>query len=316
MNESEIIEYLARQHSKFGRPKRHEEIDKSIPYFEIFKTGTGRYDVRGYAYENHDNALRMMYWEHVLKNRVLPHIRENISGFYNIELHDSYTYLDNDKKYDGVLTFSKFKHDDGPVLIPDPYALQNWGGMLNQINDPLQFNQKINKVCFYGTTTGNRDPRLNERIQMCLWSLTKPNLYDFKITNIAQMHENDVREACGNNFNNIISKNVSPYEQMKYKFHLVLDGNTCRYDIWNYFTNSVTLKYESKEMLWYYPLLIDGQHYIEVNKDTIDKRMDVADEDANYIINSAKRIARIIQKPSSHMLYLGKVFENMVFNGK
>lgn len=316
MNDIESYQWLAIANSKEGRPRRKEEIDLSLPYFEIFKDPMGRYDIRGSNYETHDNAPRMMLWEDYMKRTILPQIRTNISGFYNIELHDSYTYLDKPKdKYRGCLTFSKFKEDRGPVVIPDPYAMQNWGGALATINDPMNWSDKIHRVCFFGTTTGKRIPSQNQRLEMCIWSLRRPDLYDFKITKIAQIPEHDVFDYLGSKRNNIISAPVSPVDQMKYKYHLMLDGNTCRFDIWNFLTNSITLKYESKEMLWYYPLLIDGVHFKEVNMNTLEQKMHMTEREAEFMIESSKRCMRKIAKPLSHMFYLSTLFENMALNG-
>lgn len=320
MNDLDTYTYLAQTHAKYGRPLRIDELNPSIPYFEIYKNNMGRLDVRGFNYEHHDNAPRMALWEFFLKNNILPNISRSpefdIKGFYNLELHDSYTYLDNGKNYDGVLTFSKFKTDDGPVLIPDPYAMQNWGGMVNGINDNAAWSSKINKVCFYGTTTGKRDPTKNDRINMCLWSLAKPDLYDFKITKIAQMSPESVYTYLGSRFDNVISKPISPMEQMKYKYHLVMDGNTCRFDIWHYITNTVTFKHQSPEMLWYYPILLDGCHFIEVNKDNMEAKMQMTPQNAEFIINNAKFLMNKILKPVTHMFYLSSVFEHMAHNGK
>lgn len=315
MNDIDTLQYLANAHAKYGRPLRLEEVDETIPYFEIFKTPFGKLDVRGYNYQTHDNAPRMLLWEHFMKTKVLPFSSSiDLLGYYNIELHDSYTYLDNGKNYDGVLTFSRFKDDDGPVLIPDPYAMQRWGGMIDGIKDECRWISKLDKVCFYGTTTGKRIPAENERINMCLWSLKKPNLYDFKITKIAQMVEDDVYAYLGNNVHNVLSPPVSPIDQMKYKYHLVLDGNTCRFDIWHYITNTVTMKYKSREMLWYYPMLHDGTHFIEVTQDNMESKMHMTENNAEFVITNAKYVMNKILNPITPVVYLTYVFEHMASN--
>lgn len=317
MNDIESYQWLAVANSKDGRPRRKEELDLNLPYFEVFRNSIGKYDIKGYNYEWHDNAPRMMLWEYYMKNSILPQIRKNVCGYYNIELHDSYTYLNAPKgKYDGCLTFAKYKMDRGPVVIPDPYAMQNWGGMLSGILDNTAWKDKKNKVCFYGTTTGKRSADANQRIQMCLWSLQRPDLYDFKITKIAQIAETQVKSFLGDKWSSVISTPVDPIEQMKYKYHLMLDGNTCRFDIWNFFTNSVTFKYESREMLWYYPLLRDGIDFVEVNKGNIENKMHMNEKEADFIIENAKRTVRKIAAPLSHMFYLSTLFENMADNGK
>lgn len=316
MNDIESYQWLALANSRSGRPKRKDEIDETLPYFEIYKTSMGRYDITGYNYESHDNAPRMKLWETYMKHIILPQIKTNVCGYYNIELHDSYTYLNAPhKKYDGCLTFSKFKEDKGPIMIPDPYAMQNWGGALSNIQDSITWETKLNKVCFCGTTTGNRNPAENQRLDLCIWSLKRPDLYDFKITNIAQISQSCLFEFLGKDIKNIIAPPISYNDQMKYKFHLMADGNTCRFDIWNFFTNTVTFKYQSKEMLWYYPLLNDKVHYLEVNKDTMEQNMHISIKEAEFVIENAKRCMRKIATPISHMFYLSTLFEYMALNG-
>lgn len=319
MNDLESYQYLAQQNARRCRPKRLEEIDTTIPYFEIYKDPLGKYDIKGYNYETHDNAPRMILWHQYLNKAIFPFIKSkdiDIKGFYNIQLHDSYTYLEDGKSYDDVLVFSKFKKDVAPVLIPDPYAMQNWGGVLDTIRDNTPWSNKINKVCFYGTTTGNRSPALNQRLSLCLWSLAKPNLYDFKITQIAQMSQADVHSYLGDKAQQVISSPMPPSEQTKYKYHLVLDGNTCRFDVWNYLTNSVTLKYHSKEMLWYYPLMHDGVHFIEVNKDNMEDKMRGVDNNTAILLaENAKRLIRKVANPMTHVYYTKALFETMAENG-
>lgn len=317
MNDIEAYQDIAIANSKTGRPLRSEEVDHSIPFFEVYRSPFGRYDIRGYNYESHDNAQRMGLWEGYMRTRVLPQIKGDVRGFYNIELHDSYTYLDKPReKYRGCLTFSRFKDDPLPILVPDPYAIQNWGGMLSTVSDRVPWIDKLNKACFYGTTTGKQRPEENQRIDMCLWSLKRPDLYDFRITKIAQMSRERVQEHLGENYEKLVVSPVAPIDQMRYKYHLMLDGNTCRFDIWNLLTNSVTLKYESKEMLWYYPFLSNGTHFIEVNKENMESKMTLSQKEAEFIVENAKRVAQKVTTPMSHMFYLASVFENMAANGK
>lgn len=320
MNDLDVIHHLAVSNSMFGRPLRRVEVKNDIPFFEIQKNDLGKYVAVGYNYEGHDNAPRMALWEWYMNSKILPHLQvSNIDcrGFYNIELHDSYTYLNNGKDYNGCLVFSKYKQDKGPVLIPDPYAMQNWGGMLQNIKDTTTWERKQEKICFYGTTTGDRDPGKNDRINMCIWSLKHKHLCDFRITKVAQMSQDSVRNAVGNDvFNNIMTPAVSPEQQMNYKFHLVMDGNTCRFDVWNYLTNSVSFKYASREMLWYYPLLLNGMHFIEVTKDNMIEKMHIDKKYAEFLTDNAKTTFSRVSQSWFHTMYLLGLFESMSQNGK
>ncbi len=318
MNLQESITYLAQVNSRSCYPKRKEEIDKKIPYFEVYKNDLGRYNITGYNFEKHDNAPRMDLWEQYMKQAIFPNIDPSldISGFYNIELHDSYTYLNNDKNYKNVLCFSKFKNDRDSILVPDPYMICNFGGMLNNINDEQEWDKKKNKIVFGGTTTGDRNPVKNERISVCLWSLDKRAWTDFYITKVAQMEMSDINAKIPN-FKEIYHNPLSIDDQMKYKFHLAMDGNTCRFDVWYYKTNNIVMRYDSKEMLWYYPLLQNDVHFIDVNKDNMQQKMDFYINNpqlSHVMIYNAKKMASTLFRPIVHQMYTINLFESFAHN--
>lgn len=319
MNHIEAIQSLAQYNARTAHPLRREELPPGIPYFHIYPNQLGKLQVQGYAYETHDNAPRMQLWEQYLQTAILPNLRnkEGVCGYYPIELHDSYTYLQNGKNYKNVFTFSKFKDDAGPVLIPDPYMICNWGDGL-QVHDPIQFNFKQDTVCFYGTTTGDRDPRKNRRLQWCQWALDKP-AYDFQITHVAQMTVPTILDALGQDTWAKIYRptKVSREEQMKHRYHLVLDGNTCRFDVWNYKTHCLTFKEESREMLWYYPLLRNREHFVEVHPNTIETHRNYYSNnlgDASRILANAQLFSHEVFKPLTHMMYTTTLLETLAEN--
>jgi hypothetical protein len=319
MNTNENILYLAQQNSRKCYPKQElDDVNLTIPYFKLTKSQLGKYQMECFAYENHDNADRMKQWEQYLKQMILPNIDYNIdvSGYYNIQLNDSYTYLEDGKDYENVLCFSKFKEDREIILIPDPYMIRNWGGVLNSINDEKEWNKKINKVCFFGTTTGNRDPIKNKRINTCLWSLNNKDFTDFYITKVAQMNILDVKSKIPD-FYKIYRDPVNINDQIQYKYHLSMDGNTTRFDIWPYKTNTVNMKYDSKEMLWYHPLVQEDIHYISVNNDNIKNKFEFYNGNASIsqmVIYNAKKLANNIFRPIVHQMYMVELLQSIALN--
>ena len=321
MNIRENIVYLASVNSRSCFPQREESIKKNIPYFEIYKDSLNRLSVRGGGHHGHDNEPRMDMWEQYLKLYILPNIGDeyDVTGFYNIELHDSYTYLKNDKDYKNVMTFAKFKDDSKPVLIPDPYMICNWGNMLTSVHDESQIENKLSKVVFTGTTTGNRDPSKNERIKTCLWSLDHQDFCEFKITKVAQMSVESVVKTYGSQWKDIyLPRHVSIHDQLRYRYHLNIDGNTCRFDVWPYKTNSLVLKTQSQEMLWYHPLFRANSEYVEV--DTLERLREISEfynrnlNIAKHITRNANALASELFVPMSHMLYTVSLFETMAIN--
>jgi hypothetical protein len=302
-------------------PKRIEEIIKEVPYIFVSKGLDGKWDVKGFNYEAHDNAPRMPLYIHYLKHGIFPNVVGNIGGYYNIELHDSYTYLNKPYKYKDVLTFSKFKDDIDPILIPDPYMVVNWGNQ--SISDNALWKNKDDKVCFYGTTTGDRNPFNNRRLNMCLWSLKSPDIFDFKITKVAQIEEIDIinlKHMGMDKWRQIYRRQPATYdEQLQHKFQFLPDGNTCKFDVWYFKTNTLNLKDKSKEMLWYHPMLHNKEHFVEVNEHTIeDSRMYYLNNstDAERIIKNSNNLANDLFKPTNHMYYTTLLFETMAGNGK
>jgi hypothetical protein len=154
MDLTETIEYLAQANSGTCYPKRSvEDIDKRLPYFSLNKL-YGKYEINMFNYEYHDNAPRMPYVLNYLATKVLPFVKGDLSGYYNIQLHDTYTYLNDGHDYKDVLCFGKRKNDKGPVQIPDCYLLNNWGGKyqgwINETTcDPLNWKKdKMSKIVF------------------------------------------------------------------------------------------------------------------------------------------------------------------------
>ncbi len=321
MNINETIIELAQQNAKNFRPLRREDVNPHIPYFNISTTsscGSKKYEVATFNFEAHENAPRMVFWRDYLKTKILPNIDPSIdiSGYYNIELHDSYTYLNNEKDYKGVFCFSKFKNDASPILIPDPYQIGDFGGMLSTIKDPYQWDNKKSKITFCGTTTGHRDPLLNERINMCLWAKDKRQWTDFYITKIAQMNPQDVLTNVPA-FKSVYRDPISIDEQLNYKYHLMMDGNTCRFDVWYLATNNLVFKCKSKEMLWYYPMLQNETHFVDVTKETMQSRFNYFENNpahAQCIMFNARNFVNNFFRPISHQLYTINLFESLANN--
>lgn len=319
MNIVDNIYYLAQSNGRRCFPKTYEdEINHDLPYIHVFKTYQGRWKVTGHNYKDHDNAPRMDYYCNYFENMILPNVISDVEGFYNIELHDSYTYLQNNKDYENVLTFTKGKLDIGPVLIPDPYMVGNWGDL--EVRDTLGWDQKDDVVCFYGTTTGARDPCLNRRINMCLWARGRP-YFDFAITKVAQMLPKDIINVIGiNGWKDIYTPSMVTFEeQLQHKFLFMPDGNTCKFDLWNYSTNSLSFKDSSEDMMWYYPMLMDKIHHVDVDEFNIEeKRLYYINnpKEAENITMTANQLAKDLFTPENHVLYTSVLFETLASNNK
>lgn len=307
MNFSEAVHNLALKESKIL--KIHEDIETvnyTIPFFQIDND-----KVKIGGYKTHDNAPRMLYFSKYLQQNVLPNIqsKHNLNGFYNIELHDSNSYVENN--YNNCLVWSKNKHDTSSILIPDIFNLGNYGNKLNDLKDNKTWEEKVDKMGFWGSSTGDMDPCKNQRISDCLWfqSLDPLHIYsDVFITNIVQMNPNTVIKKIPKIFD-VFRYPVTYNEQFKYKFLLDIPGNTCCWDrtplILN--SNSLLFKMPCDEMCFYYPLLQENIYYVQVDRSNVFSKYNYYlknSNEANTIIRNAKLFAEKVLNEEMARQYL------------
>jgi hypothetical protein len=322
MNNNDAIVFLAQSNGKHFHPLREDELeDVHTPFFQVYKGANNAYEVNMFNFDKHDNAPRMPFYCEYLMRNVFPNVdlKYDLSGYYPIELHDSYSYLSKRKtaSYDNVLTFAKHQEDAYPVLIPDPFAIGNYGGRLNE-KDPLKWNDKSDKVGFFGVTTGNTNPVKNERLKICDWSRKHRDMSEFYITRIAQIEPRQVLNAYPE-FKDMYHDPVKQHEQYKYKFLLSADGNTCSYDrmCWIMKSNSMLFKYQSNDILWYYPLVMEGTHFTSVTTDNIVKKREFYLNNPNQAqlqIANANHFVQNFVTPVNTMMYATYLFENLAEN--
>jgi hypothetical protein len=328
MNKYDIIRTMADANGKAFKPFRDttelkdyfetKGCTRKVPYFCInrHQHGSG-YSIDAFDFEHHDNAPRMKFYCDFLQRHVIPNIAYNCdaSGVYPIELHDTHTYLGQDKGvYDNVFVFAKDSDDRMPCLVPDPYMIANYGGRL-QVKDTREFEAKEGKVVFCGGTTGSMDPKLNERIQVCQWGATKPFAH-FGITNIVQIKEDIVYNAYPQFRTQPF---MSQEEQYKYKYILSIDGNTACWDrlMWIASSKSLAFKYDSKQILWYYPLLMEDQHFAGVTSDTMEKKYNYFEANpahAKWIINNANHFVNTFANANAATMYMAHLLEAIAAN--
>lgn len=329
MNFNEHVSWLARVNSGKCYPKKTlDELDTSLPYFKLSKDSMSKYLWEPFNFESHDNALRMPYVARYLLNEVFPYVKGDLSGYYNIQLHDHFSYLKDGKCYDDVLCFGGMKsssvgHSKWAVQLPDCYFMGNWGGKYDVLQDDLSWTSKKKKVIFAGTTTGSRVPTENERIKTCLWSLDdgREKYCDFWITNIAQIDAKRIFAEVPR-FRYVLRPPVPLNEQKTYKYMLGIDGNTCRWNPDVYFINTLSFCLPSRDMLWYSPMFKDGEHYVEVNTQDSDiknlTKMFVYYEnngnEAMHIIKNANKLAKRLFHPEVCQKYTIDLFQNIVEN--
>lgn len=316
MNNIESIEYLGFQEGKsFVIQRDIEDINVELPYFQIQNR-----TIKGYNYIHHDNADRMNFIINYFYSMILKYISPDVdlSGFYNIELHDSNSYLSNTKSYKNCLVWCKNTKDNNVVLLPDLYHMIGYNGKLND-QDNILWHVKCNNVGFFGTTTGNRDPINNVRLKYCRNAVDSPyrEYCDFKITNVAQMQESDVIKCYGQDkWNNMKSPWMHHTHLYNYKFNLDIPGNTASWDRVPLILNSKSILFKSycTDMCFYYPLLQDGTHYVSTPdmKSIHDKRMFYLSNENQHklLIENANQFAKNYLTPNAALRYFIALLES------
>jgi hypothetical protein len=330
---SDAIVALARNEARCLRPHRYIEDDETsdvhhtLPYIQVEKNGrSGAYSVSGHAFSGHDNELRMPFLCEFLSQRVIPLIdpQVNVSGLYRIELHDSYSYLPMDthprSMYDNCMVFSRNRNArENSALIPDPFHMSGFGGMLNHC-DTVPWKQKESKLFFAGTTTGDCDPLRNERVRACVWSLSHKNVCDFRLTKVAQMTPERlfrvVPEARA-----LVKPYVLPRDHFRYRYQVNIVGNTACWSRLPMIMNSscVMLNLRNDEIMWYYPLIMSGTHFVEAEDlgDLLNlrKRLDTAPEECGRITTNANAFVRdFLSSPATAATYMANLLEESILH--
>jgi hypothetical protein len=336
MNKYDCIRSLADGNAKAFRPfrspeelKEQEDVDLDalkIPYFQITRDPVQhRYRLNSYNCAGHDNEPRMGFYCDYIEKHVMPHLSRDadVTGYYALELHDTYCYLDPQRRefYEKVpsMVFAKKSSDRMPVLVPDPYMIANFGNKL-MIQDPVPFDQKIPTIFFAGGTTGSMDPLKNQRLRLAEWG---QGIDDGKvrigITNVVQMSQDAVAKAYGPKVVKMMMPSVTQQDQYRYKYLLSVDGNTAGWDrpIWIANSKSLLMKYASDQMLWYYPMLQEDHHYVGVDTNSMmDKYNFLQNNPAvcQWMIANANDFVRNYASSLAATLYMTQLFENVAFN--
>ncbi len=217
-----------------------------------------------------------------------------------------------------VLAFAKDKDSHKVILIPDFDALSNQSAhLLHTVEHAIKkypWNKKVSKAFWRGATTGGELSKENflsiPRSQAVRFSLESPSLIDARFTQLVQC---DNPQQIQDHFASYFSTPRSVKSHLKYKYQLLIDGNTCAYSraYWQLFSNCAILKQSSPNIQWFYSLLKPYVHYIPLQNDLSDLPEKVLwskehDNEVRKIISNAQALAQENLKQSDvyHYLYL------------
>lgn len=304
-----------------------------LPCFRIWAPSSGKHPLQAAPVEGtatgHDNEARLPHLCAWLQRRVLPHVapeaRADVCGYYRIELHDSYAYLKTPEataatRYRDAdcLTFSGDRSDvrSRVALMPDPYQVDDYGGMLTgAARDSVPWERKTEgRVLFAGSTTGDRDPSLNERVRARLWSVSRAAYTDFRLTAVVQMDAARLLAHLGPQCP--LHAPMSFEEQFRYRYIANIAGNTC---CWSRVpmllsSNSLMLNVPHLGMTWYHLLLQAGEHFVEAPLHRLAQvhQACISDEPrSRRIVASANRFALTYLNSTHAAVYTRALLEAM-----
>ena len=330
MDSIDAIRYLAQSEAKRfvsggrideGDPNR--KPDALVPFFRLKKSvsssGHVTYDVSGHNHESHDNAPRMPFLCEFLKTAVLPYAdpEADLSGCFPIELHDSYSYLPDAQHATGpCLTFSRRVDEHRPLaVVPTPFQMGGYAGLPPLGGDAVAWEKKTDLAYFAGTTTGDRDPSRNARVRACRWALAHGRgTCQLKLTRVEQMTREALAAAVPEGLDAVTAPEAPPEEMYQHRYLVDLPGNTCA---WSRLplalaSKSLVLKVHHRDVEWWYPMLLDGTHFLGCELDTLLAKRAFAMSNpqvTQFMIANANRFAAAFLNRNSAALYMAHFLE-------
>lgn len=220
-----------------------------------------------------------------------------------MSLHDG-LHFDEDVP---LFVMAKKKGSIKLIMVPDFEALQGKYQVLKNQDITkyfIEWNSKKPQLIWRGSTAqhdldesticiNEKNMHLYSRVLLCEMSKEYPSLLDAKFTVYAQGGET-IPYLQG-----FKGTWISFEEQLKYKYHIFIDGNASPYSAsgWKFFTNSLIFKPDSSWIQWYYNALEPYVHYVPIKKDLADLVEKILwaqehDKTARTIAGNARRFAK------------------------
>lgn len=251
----------------------------------------------------------------------LDHIRVNFfEGFTKQVLNNSDL---NDLNFKFIVNFNDGPHceeketrfffarprNSPHICIPDSHLprVNSIYKNLNQIDIP--FDQKINKISFFGSDTGKRyENGMCQRTNLCKIYKNHEDVIA-KITNFV---DNETNESIAHPY-------ISIEDQLKYKYILNVNGNTTSWErlIWALCSNSICvfLKPPSQqdEISWYYHIFDIFRPFIYLDELSVENFIIGSDILQEFLINlkkDQKILGETLAQSSFHAVYYSNVLMN------
>jgi hypothetical protein len=183
-----------------------------------------------------------------------------------------------------IFGFQRARHEPTP-LLPDIDMMIHDHFEGEHFRDDLDFAAKAPRAVFAGSTTG-RIFNLQDAQSFAVPRLRAAKFFehaqdvDFRLPAITQC--SDEARAFLETQSFCQAERLNWHEQFKSKFLLSIDGNgaTCSRVAVALASRCVLVKYESAHILYYFPALVPGQHYVPVAEDADVLAVIAAERDA------------------------------------
>jgi hypothetical protein len=216
--------------------------------------------------------------------------------------------LPDDKASETRLSFAR-KRNSPHICIPDAHLFQLSSTCSKILSQDIPFENKINKGCFFGSDTGQKDQnKINQRIKFCdLYR--NSDLIDAKITSFIQ----------GQVDPSICANRVSIEDQLKYKFIFNINGNTTSWDrlIWVMASNSICVFVKpppnKNDICWYYHIFDLARPFPEVDELGAENFLLSFSKDEEFlkIVKDQQKIfAESLANLNFHAKYYGSILIN------
>jgi len=215
-----------------------------------------------------------------------------------------------------VLAFAKQVDSHKVILMPDMDALSpRIPKLLYDVKRGIKrypWGKKQTQAFWRGATTGYVFTEKNfldlPRARAVTASLSLPHLIDARFTKLVQTAE---AKTIQQRYSAYFSTSCTVTEHLKYKYQLLIDGNTCAYSraYWQFFSNCAIFKQNSDNIQWFYDLLEPYVHYIPLQQDMSDLEEKVTwamqhEPDICAMVERTQQLAHCALKPADVYLYL------------
>jgi hypothetical protein len=243
-------------------------------------------------------VIRALYYYQLLLELIGNHF-QHVSSLFAIELEDGHCPTSSVPIFSFQRPFLGFEEfGSNNVLLPDPDFIQHDFYERIEYDDGLPFALKRMSAIFVGSTTGRLidhqvlDQLESPRLRSAVFFQHHPRV-DFRLPNIVMCQTPAVAERLKQMGFGV--GQCSWQEQLAHRFLISMDGNgaTCSRVVLALKSNSVLLKYDSVNQLFYFPLLQPWCHYVPIGCDQeVERVLEKCDIDEELFSGIAQRSCR------------------------